>query len=209
MRESNFRYTQGFVCGTAHRLQGDERDAVVISPVLASGMPRSSARWIEREKNLLNVAVSRARQALIVLGHPSIGELGSPTLASLRAYLCDELGRNTNDAPLVAEFRIDSRSEELLFEAMQHRDLRPYAKLNVEGYELDFALMEQGIKLNIEVDGDQHLDARGRQRRQDVTRDGVLSDLGWTVLRIPAWRCHEDIDPVIAEIAEARDQLAQ
>ena len=111
--------------------------------------------------------------------------------------------------PLVAEFRIDSRSEELLFEAMQHRDLRPYAKLNVEGYELDFALMEQGIKLNIEVDGDQHLDARGRQRRQDVTRDGVLSDLGWTVLRIPAWRCHADIDPVIAEIAEARDQLAQ
>ena len=50
---------------------------------------------------------------------------------------------------------------------MQLRDLLPYAKLEVEGYELDFALLEQGIKLNIEVDGDQHLDARGRQRRQD------------------------------------------
>ena len=69
--------------------------------------------------------------------------------------------------------------------------------------------MEQGIKLNIEVDGHQNLDARGRQRRQDVTRDGVLSDLGWTVMRIPAWRCHEDIDLVIVEIAEARDRLAQ
>ena len=86
--------------------------------------------------------------------------------------------------------------------------LRPYAKLNVEGYELDFALMEQGIKLNIEVDGDQHLDVRGRQRRQDMTRDRVLSDIGWTVLRIPAWRCHEDIDTVIAEIAESRNRLA-
>ena len=198
-----------FVCGTAHRLQGDERDAVVISPVLALGMSGNAARWIERERNLLNVAVSRARQALIVLGHPSIGKLGSPTLASLRVYLCDELARNAKDDPPVAEFRIDSRSEQLLSDAMQHHDLRPYAKLNVEGYELDFALMERGIKLNVEVDGDQHLDVRGRQRRQDVTRDRVLSDIGWTVLRIPAWRCHEDIDVVIAEIAEARNRLAQ
>ena len=67
---------------------------------------------------------------------------------------------------------------------MQRGDLRPYAKLNVEGYELDFALMERGIRLNVEVDGDQHLDVRGRQRRQDVARDRVLSDIGWTVLRI-------------------------
>ncbi len=199
----------GFVCGTAHRLQGDERDAVLISPVLAPGMSGSSARWIERERNLLNVAVSRARQALVVLGHPSIGALGSPTLAALRAYLSDELPGNARDDPAVAEFRIDSRSEQLLFDAMQRGDLRPYAKLNVEGYELDFALMECGIKLNVEVDGDQHLDVRGRQRRQDVARDRVLSDIGWTVLRIPAWRCHEDIDMAIAEIAAARDRLAR
>ena len=91
---------------------------------------------------------------------------------------------------------------------MQLGGLEPYAKLNVQGYELDFALMERGIKLNVEVDGDQHLDVRGRQRRQDLTRDRVLCGLGWTVLRIPAWRCHkEDIGQVIAEIEEARDRL--
>ena len=75
------------------------------------------------------------------------------------------------------------------------------------GYELDFALLEQGIKLNVEVDGDQHLDARDRQRRQDITRDRVLRKLGWTVLRIPAWRCHEEIDSVIEEIRKTRDRL--
>ena len=106
-----------------------------------------------------------------------------------------------------AEFRTDSISEKLLLDAMQLRDLLPYAKLEVEGYELDFALLEQGIKLNIEVDGDQHLDARGRQRRQDLTRDRVLVKLGWTVLRIPAWRCHEEIGSVIDEIRKMQDQL--
>ena len=196
-----------FVSGTAHRLQGDERDAIVLSAVLSPGMVRSGARWIEKERNLLNVAVSRARRALIVLGHPAIEELGSPTLASLRVYLRDEVVRNENTGPSSADFRTDSASEQRLLDAMQLRDLLPYAKLNVKGYEMDFALLEQGIKMNVEVDGDQHVDARGQQRRQDITRDRVLAKLGWTVLRIPAWRCHEEIDLVIEQIKETRDRL--
>ena len=48
-----------------------------------------------------------------------------------------------------------------MLDAMQPGDLLPYAKFDVEGYELDFARLEQGIKLNSEVDGDPHLDARG------------------------------------------------
>ncbi len=196
-----------FVSGTAHRLQGDERDAVILSSVLSPGMSKSGARWIEKERNLLNVAVSRARRALIVLGHPLMGDLGSPTLASLRVYLRDEVARNEGAGSPSAEFRTDSTSEKILLDAMQLQDLLPYGKLEVEGYELDFALLEQGIKLNIEVDGDQHLDARSQQRRQDITRDRVLVNLGWTILRIPAWRCHEEIDSAIEEIRKTQDRL--
>ena len=196
-----------FVSGTAHRFQGGEREAILFSSVLSPDMSPSGARWIEKERNLLNVAVSRACRALIVLGHPLIRDLGSPTLASLRAYLRDEVTRNEGAGTPVAEFRTDSTSETALFEAMQLGGLLPYAKLEEEGYELDFALLEQGIKLNVEVDGDQHLDARGRQRRQDLARDRVLDKLGWTILRIPAWRCHEDINSVIDEINETQDRL--
>ena len=197
----------GFVSGTAHRLQGDEREAIVLSSVLSPGMSNSGSRWIEKERDLINVAVSRACRSLIVLGHPLIGDLGSPTLASLRVYLRDEVARNEGSGSPSAEFRMDSESEKLLFDAMQLRDLLPYAKPRIEGYELDFALLEQGIKLNVEVDGDQHLDARGQQRRQDITRDRVLAKIGWTVLRIPAWRCYEEIDSVIDEIRKTRDRL--
>ena len=196
-----------FVSGTAHRLQGDERDAIVLSSVLSPGMSKSGARWIEKERNLLNVAVSRARRALIVLGHPLLGDLGSPTLASLRIYLRHEVGRNESAGSPSAKFYTDSTSEKLLLDAMQLGNFLPYAKPEVEGYELDFALLEQGIKLNVEVDGDHHIDARGRQRRQDITRDRVLAKLGWTVVRIPAWRCHEEVDSVIDEIRRTRDRL--
>jgi very-short-patch-repair endonuclease len=198
-----------FVSGTAHRFQGGERDVILFASVLSPGMSESGPRWVEKERNLLNVAVSRASRVLIVLGHPLIGNLGSSTLASLRAYVRDEVNRNEGAGSASAEFRVDSMSEKILLEAMQLGDLLPYAKLEVEGYELDFALLEQGIKLNIEVDGDQHLDARGRQRRQDITRDRVLAKLGWTVLRIPAWQCHKEIEVVIDEIRKTRDRLLE
>lgn len=198
-----------FVSGTAHRFQGGEREAILFASVLSPHMSTSGARWIEKERNLLNVAVSRAGRALIVLGHPLIGDLGSTTLASLRSYVRDEVTRNEGNSSPSAEFRTDSLSERLLLDAMQLRDLLPYAKLEVQGYEMDFALLEQGIKLNVEVDGDQHLDVRGRQRRQDITRDRVLMKLGWTVLRIPAWRCHDEIDAVIDQIRETRDRLLE
>ena len=198
-----------FVSGTAHRFQGGERDAILFASVLSPGMSESAPRWVEKERNLLNVAVSRARRALIVLGHPLIGNLGSKTLASLRTYVRVEVARNEGDGSLSAEFHTDSLSEKLLLDAMQLQDLLPDGKLEVQGYELDFALREQGIKLNVEVDGDQHLDARGRQRRQDITRDRVLLKLGWTVLRVPAWRCHDEIDSVIDEIRKTRDRLLE
>ena len=191
-----------FVCGTAHSLQGDEREAVIISAVLAPGISKTGGRWIERESNLLNVAVSRARQSLVVLGHPTAGRLGCRTLESLRAWLKEEAGENA----LSAQDRTDSASEGALLEAMQFQGIPPEAKLNVGGYELDFALREDGLKLDIEVDGDQHLDVRRRQRRQDIVRDRVLGKLGWSVLRIPAWRCHRDIDAVINEIQGVRQR---
>ena len=54
--------------GTAHKFQGDERDIMIFSPVVASGMSEGSLKWLDVTKNLLNVAVTRARIALIIVG---------------------------------------------------------------------------------------------------------------------------------------------
>ena len=64
-----------FVSGTAHRLQGDERDVILFSTSLTPNMPKRSANWIEQERNLINVAVSCARRMLLVAGHPDLDEL--------------------------------------------------------------------------------------------------------------------------------------
>ena len=52
---------------TAHSFQGDERDIMIFSPVVARGISEGAARWVENPKNLINVAVTRARLALFVV----------------------------------------------------------------------------------------------------------------------------------------------
>jgi len=68
-------------------------------------------------------------------------------------------------------------------------------------------LVEPSFKLNIEVDGGHHLDfSRGKQRRRDIARDRILSALGWTIIRVPAWRCLKDPGGVAAEISSYIDR---
>ena len=40
---------------TVHRFQGDEREVMVFSPVIASGMTEGAARWVETPRNLIAV----------------------------------------------------------------------------------------------------------------------------------------------------------
>ncbi len=69
--------TQGAVTtGTVHRFQGGERSIVVFSTVCTS---TRSLGFLNERVHLLNVAVSRAQDHLIVIGHPDILASGRMT----------------------------------------------------------------------------------------------------------------------------------
>ncbi|MFF0544830.1 AAA domain-containing protein [Nocardia thailandica] len=56
------------VVGTVHTFQGGECDAIVFSLVAAPDMPLRAITWLERQPNLWNVAITRARSHLHVVG---------------------------------------------------------------------------------------------------------------------------------------------
>ena len=53
---------------TVHKFQGDERDVMFFSPVVGKGMRENSLQFLQDNGNLFNVAITRARSALIVVG---------------------------------------------------------------------------------------------------------------------------------------------
>jgi len=189
-----------FKSSTAHGFQGDERDVMIFSCVLADGVSPRAARWIQSERRLINVAVSRARERLVILGAPFISRYECATLTSLQEFVRTVHEVDNNKIGV----RFDSNAEKLLFESLISAGVAPLSKFNVEGYELDFGLLTVDGRYDIEVDGDHHYESTVghhlRLRRQDITKDRILSRAGWTVIRVPAWECVSDSASVAQRI---------
>ncbi|MHA6804646.1 caspase, EACC1-associated type [Salinifilum ghardaiensis] len=54
--------------GTVHRFQGSECDAIVFSLVAAAGVKPGTLVWLNNQWNLWNVAITRARSHLVLVG---------------------------------------------------------------------------------------------------------------------------------------------
>ena len=56
-------------CGTVHAFQGDEKDVVLFSTALTDETHAGTYEWLKNNRELINVAVSRARDRLIILSN--------------------------------------------------------------------------------------------------------------------------------------------
>lgn len=54
-------------CGTVHAFQGDEKDVVLFSTAITDQTQAGTYEWLKNNKELINVATSRARDRLILL----------------------------------------------------------------------------------------------------------------------------------------------
>ena len=77
LRRALGRDGDGLVINTVHALQGDERDVIVFSPVYTQD-ERGSRPMLE-DRALLNVAVSRARESLLVFGDMGVFDVRAGT----------------------------------------------------------------------------------------------------------------------------------
>lgn len=55
------------VCGTVHAFQGDEKDVILFSTAITDQTQTGTYEWLKNNKELINVATSRAKNKLIVL----------------------------------------------------------------------------------------------------------------------------------------------
>ncbi len=55
--------------GTVHAFQGDQKDIIIFSSAITNSTGQSTYNWLKNNKELINVAVSRAKHKLIMLGN--------------------------------------------------------------------------------------------------------------------------------------------
>ena len=178
---------ESITVATAHRFQGDERDIMYFSPVVDGSMTAAQVRFAA-DPNLINVALTRARRRLIVVGDLEACLTHQTILQQLAQYTA-RLEAGAFDSPLELAF----------YEALLSKGITARTGVMVGRNRLDLAIEDQGIRLDVECDGAPfHFD-----HQRDAARDRVIEAEGWIVLRFSGRRLSRDLDGCVESIMQA------
>lgn len=204
-RPSHVNAEAEILIDTVHRFQGDERDVMLFSPVVSTDAPPTAVGFLRGTPNLFNVAVTRARAALVVVGDQSAAlSSGVEYLARFAAYVGNLDGQEMPEPkpemdfgpeyPVVTRPDRVSDWERLFYRAMYRAGVRLIPQYSVEKYDLDFALVRGDRRLNIEIDGERyHRNWDGELCRRDEIRNQRLMELGWDVMRFWVYQVRDDL----------------
>lgn len=197
---------------TVHGFQGDERDVIFFSPVVSPGAGESMLRFLKNQGNLFNVAITRARSELVVVGDREAAlASGIGYLAGFAQYARDLATPEADspvtpaaagpDYPAVAHPDLVSVWEKVFYKAMYQAGLRPVPQYGEPPYALDFAVFSGARRLDIEVDGENyHRNWDGELSWRDQLRSRRLSDLGWDVMRFWVYEIRDDMEGSIRRV---------
>ena len=193
---------------TVHRFQGDERDTMLFSAVVSGGFPAGAFTFLRKSGNLFNVAITRARASLVIVGNNKACKNSDVShLADFARYV-DELSAKPDSSlgsnpalydggatyPAVARPESVSDWERLLYCELYQAGLRTIPQYDVEKYTLDLALINGKRRLDIEVDGERyHRDWNGELLKRDQLRNMRLVELGWDVMRFWVYELRDDM----------------
>jgi len=213
LRESLF--AREFLADVVHSFQGDERDIIIFSPVFAKGMRSGSIRFLENNGNLFNVAITRARAALIVVGDMNACANSSVSYLSHFVQYVKNLNNDTRKSTINREVTDSGPNypiiqvkgisisdwEKALYEQLYLNGIKTIPQYREEQYYLDLALFYNNKKLDIEIDGENyHRDWDGEICKRDLIRNKRLIELGWDVQRFWVYQVRDNMQGCIDSI---------
>ncbi len=185
---------------TINGFQGGERDLMFFSLCGGRDMPTGAATFFRENRNLFNVAVSRARAVLHIVGDREwaldcgldyIKKLAARTLAS------EPAASPTTQKPYQSPW------EEKLADALSEVGIAFVPQYPVAGRYLDLAILTP-LKIDIEVDGEAfHRTGGGGRKDDDHWRDLQMQSLGWKVFRFWVYQLRESMNDCVARVQNA------
>ncbi len=165
------------ICGDSYSFQGDERDVMFLSLVIAPNM-RYNALNKKMYTQRFNVAASRARSQMRLYHSVTLSQLSSEDLRyELLAY-CQ------HPKPM---YELVSRECETMLECDVKKALESYgyavkSKVSIGKYQMDLVIESGRYRLAIECDGDTFYGVE--KIEQEMERQRVLERAGWTFIHL-------------------------
>ena len=180
-------------------VQGDERDVILFSITFwkdAAGKLTMDFGALNRDggERRLNVAVTRARQELIVFSGFTADQIDPNRTKALAVHhlktFLDYAERGAIALPAQAEGSLggfDSPFEQAVAEQLERRGWMIVPQVGISGFRIDLGIRHPDLAgaylAGVECDGaSYHSAATARDR--DKVREQVLKGLGWNILRV-------------------------
>lgn len=182
---------------TANGFQGGERDVILFVLGYNDELTKGKLWYAESSENryIYNVAVSRARACLIIIGDKARCAASS---ASVLKKL-SELPRPKKIRPNDKLF--DSIWEKKLYEALSEAGIETQPQYPVMGRRLDLAVIRGDLKIDIEIDGvHYHTDSDGNRKCDDIYRDLQVGATGWIIKRFWVYQLRDNMDDCVMQI---------
>ena len=194
----------GIIVGTVHAMQGGERPVILFSPTLA---PKSTGTYFfDRGPNMLNVAVSRAKDSFLVFGNAGLFDAERQTPSGLLGkWLFAEAGNEITDVDQASRFPLQEQDQiEHIQSLMRHRQLlttalrearqkvlivSPY--ISIRALEADNLLpafteaLQRGVTIKVVVGSDMDIEHNGRKRENAAQAIQALRAINVDVIEIP------------------------
>jgi Superfamily I DNA and RNA helicases and helicase subunits len=212
-------FNNDFLVDTVHKFQGDERDVMFFSATISRNALEGTIRFLSNTGNLFNVAITRARSMLVVVGDGNYClNCNVKYLQNFVSYIQSlESGQRqnvnyfttpTNEIyPNVSNPEEVSDWEKTLFTALYKAGIVTIPQYPVDKYKLDLAFFDGDRKLDIEVDGEMyHRDWNGELSYRDQLRNQRLYEMGWDVKRYWVYQVRDQLPQCIDQIRKWKEK---
>ena len=186
-------------CSTAYSYQGGEQDLIIFVLGLNNETQRGQRWYIEGggedSENILNVAISRAKALLLVIGDK---EQARASQSRIIRKLASYNPGGTNPEPTC-----ESKYEYMLVDELEKQRIPHQIQYPLVGRRLDVAVICDTCKIDVEVDGVHfHTNSDGYRKLGDMQRDNQVMAAGWLVLRFWSYDLRDRMDACIKRIKE-------
>ncbi|MEN3307005.1 MAG: hypothetical protein V7603_3207 [Micromonosporaceae bacterium] len=190
--------------GDPYTFQGDERDVVLISMVVApTGGTGEIGAFTKRDYHRrINVAASRGRDQMWLFHSVQLAGLVADDARALLLAYCQSVGQRPPEAPVDPQVRCENDFQRAVLRRLRERGLQPVPQYRIGRYRIDFVLSTpDGRRLAIECDGDRY--PGDAAFAQDLRRQAVLERVGnCTFVRVRSSVFHREPEVALAPVWE-------